>query len=148
MNVSKTLPLSVVRVGGFWGQRIENIANEVIPFQWKALNDQIPGAEPSHAIENFRIASGQSSGKFYGLIFQDSDVGKWIEAAAYTLALQRDPALEKLLDETVALIGSAQQADGYLNTHYTAVEPDKRWSNLRDCHELYCAGHLIEGAVA
>ncbi|MFH1730990.1 MAG: beta-L-arabinofuranosidase domain-containing protein, partial [Planctomycetota bacterium] len=48
----------------------------------------------------------------------------------------------------VALLATAQQPDGYLNTHYTPVEPDKRWSNLRDCHELYCAGHLMEAAVA
>ena len=56
--------------------------------------------------------------------------------------------LDDLLDEVIALIASAQQPDGYLNTHFTAVEPDKRWRNLRDCHELYCAGHMIEAGVA
>lgn len=81
-------------------------------------------------------------------IFWDSDVAKWIEAAAYSLATHPDPELAALVDETVALIQSAQQPDGYLNTHYTVVEPEKRWSNLRDCHELYCAGHLMEAAVA
>ena len=81
-------------------------------------------------------------------IFWDSDLAKWIEAAAYSLATHPDPALARQLDEVVDLVVSAQQPDGYLNTHYTVVEPDKRWSNLRDCHELYCAGHLIEAAVA
>ena len=55
---------------------------------------------------------------------------------------------KRLLDEVIALIAAAQQPDGYLNTHFTVVEPEKRWTNLRDCHELYCAGHLIEAAVA
>ena len=58
------------------------------------------------------------------------------------------PALDALLDEVIALIAAAQQPDGYLNVHFTVVEPEKRWSNLRDWHELYCAGHLIEAAVA
>ncbi len=81
-------------------------------------------------------------------IFWDSDVAKWIEAASYSLAAFPDSNLEALLDEVIALIVSAQQTDGYLNTHFTVVEPEKRWTNLRDCHELYCAGHLIEAAVA
>ena len=80
--------------------------------------------------------------------FWDSDAGKWIEAAAYSLATHPDPALEKQVDEVVALIEKAQQPDGYLNIYFTNVEPGKRWTNLRDMHELYCAGHLIEGAVA
>jgi hypothetical protein len=75
-------------------------------------------------------------------------VAKWVEAASYSLATHPDPALAALLDEVVSLIVSAQQPDGYVNTHYTTVEPEQRWSNLRDCHELYCAGHLIEAAVA
>ncbi|NLO35886.1 MAG: glycoside hydrolase family 127 protein [Clostridiaceae bacterium] len=81
-------------------------------------------------------------------IFWDSDVAKWVEAASYALAAHPDPELEQRLDEVTALIASAQQADGYLNTHFTAVEPDKRFTNLRDWHELYCAGHLIEAGVA
>jgi DUF1680 family protein len=81
-------------------------------------------------------------------IFWDSDIAKWIEAASYSLATHPDPALEAQLDEVIALLASAQQPDGYLNTHFTVVEPEKRWTNLRDWHELYCAGHLIEAAVA
>jgi len=81
-------------------------------------------------------------------IFWDSDVGKWLEAAAYSLSTHPDPTLERRADEVIEWIASAQQTDGYLNTHFTAVEPEKRWTNLNDCHELYCAGHLMEGAVA
>jgi DUF1680 family protein len=81
-------------------------------------------------------------------IFWDSDVAKWIEAASYSLATQPDSQLDALLDAVIARITRAQQPDGYLNTHYIQVEPGKRWTNLRDCHELYCAGHLIEAAVA
>ncbi len=81
-------------------------------------------------------------------IFWDSDVAKWMEAAAYSLKTCPDAALERRLDKVIALMEKAQAQDGYLNSHYLAVEPDKRWTNLRDCHELYCAGHLMEAAVA
>jgi hypothetical protein len=81
-------------------------------------------------------------------IFWDSDVAKWIEAAAYSLTTHPNPELEKLVDDLIDLIAKAQQPDGYLNTHFTVVKPHLRWANLRDWHELYCAGHLIEAAVA
>ncbi len=81
-------------------------------------------------------------------IFWDSDVAKWLEAASYSLATHPDPVLETQVDEVINLIAGAQQPDGYLNTYFTVVEPEKRWTNLRDWHELYCAGHLIEAAVA
>lgn len=82
------------------------------------------------------------------VMFWDSDVAKWVEAASYSLATHPDPALDALLDEVIALIASAQQPDGYLNTWFRTVDPAGRWKNLRDWHELYCAGHLIEAAVA
>jgi DUF1680 family protein len=81
-------------------------------------------------------------------IFWDSDVAKWLEAAAYCLATRPDAELQRQVDEAVDLIVRAQRPDGHLNTHFTVVEPDRRWTNLRDCHELYCAGHLTEAAVA
>lgn len=82
------------------------------------------------------------------LIFGDSDPAKWVEAASYALATHPDPTLAKLVDEVVDKIIRAQQPDGYLNTHFTAIQPQMRWKNLRDWHEMYCAGHLIEAAVA
>ena len=82
------------------------------------------------------------------LIFGDSDPAKWLEAASYALATHPDPTLEQLVDEVADKIIGAQQPDGYLNTHFTAIQPEMRWKNLRDWHEMYCAGHLIEAAVA
>lgn len=80
--------------------------------------------------------------------FWDSDVAKWIESAGYALMLRPDRELERKVDEVIELLAGAQQPDGYLNSYYSSVEPQNRWTNLRDRHELYCAGHLIEAAVA
>ena len=133
---------------GFWSGRIRQVCEKMIPLQLSILKDEAVDTEPSHAIENFRIAAGLAEGEFHGMVFQDSDVGKWIEAASYRLMLEPDPALEREIDGIVEIIGKAQQPDGYLNTWYTLKEPGKRWTNLQDCHELYCFGHLAEGAVA
>ena len=137
----------------FFGKYEKLVVEQVIPYQEKALRDEIPEAEKSHAIENFRqaakmLAEGSCSEEFYGMVFQDSDVAKWLEAAAYSLVNHPDAALEARVDEMIALIGSAQQEDGYLNTYFTVKEPDKKWTNLQEAHELYCAGHLMEAAVA
>ena len=80
--------------------------------------------------------------------FWESDLAKWLEAACYVLAQTEDEALTAQVDEMIELLAGAQQPDGYLNAHFTVVEPQQRWANLRDLHELYCAGHLIEAAVA
>ena len=138
---------------GFWGRYEKLVKDVVLPYQENALNDRIEGAEKSHCIENFRMAAeklrtGECDGEFYGMVFQDSDVAKWLEGAAYSLAQNPDPELEKRCDEIIELIGSAQHADGYLNTYFTVKEPYKRWTNLHEAHELYCAGHMIEAAVA
>jgi DUF1680 family protein len=132
----------------FFGFYRKLVKEQVIPYQWKALNDQIEGAAPSHAVENFRIAAALKQGEFYGCVFQDSDVAKWLEAAAYSLAAFPDAELEKTIDETIDIIGKAQMEDGYLNTYYIVKEPGNRWTNLKENHELYCAGHMIEAAVA
>lgn len=133
----------------FWDKYIKLVKSVIIPYQWGTLNDQVPDAEPSHCIKNFRIAAGEEKGEFGGVVFQDTDVAKWLEAVAFTLASSgRDEELEKLADQTIDLIGRAQCDDGYLNTYYTIKEPDRRWSNLKEGHELYTAGHMIEAAVA
>lgn len=133
---------------GFWADRINLIKEHAIPYQWKVLNDQVADADPSHAIENFRIASGEIEGEFYGRVFQDSDVAKWLEAVSYILEYQANPELEKKADEVIDIIAKAQQKDGYLNTYFSVAKPDERWTNVRDRHELYCAGHMIEAGVA
>lgn len=132
----------------YWTSYVDLIRNTVIPYQWEALNDRIPDAEPSHAIRNFRIAAGLEEGEFAGFVFQDTDLYKWLEAVGYSLALTPDADLENIADEAIRLIASAQQDDGYLNTYFAVAKPGKRWTNLTDCHEMYTAGHLIEAAVA
>lgn len=139
--------------GGFMGRYEKLVSDVVIPYQEKVLNDEIEGAEKSHAIENFRAAAemiktGKHDREFYGMVFQDSDVAKWLEAAAYCLYRHPDADLEKRCDEVIGLIESAQHSDGYLNTYFTVKEPEKRWTNLQEAHELYCAGHMMEAAAA
>jgi uncharacterized protein len=146
---TKTLNLANVKIqDSFWSDYTDLVKNVVVPYQWDALNDRIADAEPSHAIKNFKIAAGEEQGEFHGMVFQDSDVAKWLEAVGYLLAVQRDPELEKIADGVIDIIAKAQYEDGYLNTYYTLKEPGQRWTNLCECHELYCAGHMIEGAIA
>ncbi len=140
--------LSVSIRDNFWQKYTELVRNKVIPYQWDVFNDNIADADPSGAIRNFRIAAGEEEGEFYGMVFQDSDVAKWLEAVAYSLESHPDPELEKQADEVIDLIGRAQRPDGYLNTYFIVNGLEKRWTNLHECHELYCAGHMIEAAVA
>ncbi len=132
----------------FWGGKIKNAVENVIPYQWKVLNDNEPGAERSHAVANYKIAAGMEQGEFEGFVFQDSDVAKWIEAASYSLLYRKDPALEKQLEEMIDIIRKAQRPDGYLDTYYILKEPEMRWKNIAHGHELYVSGHLLEAAVA
>ncbi|HEX3038039.1 MAG TPA: beta-L-arabinofuranosidase domain-containing protein [Oscillospiraceae bacterium] len=132
----------------FWSKYERTIREVAIPYQWDALNDKAGSEEPSHAIKNFKIAAGMEKGKFYGFVFQDSDVAKWLEGVSYSLMNNPDEKLEALADETIDIIEKAQQPDGYLDTYFIIKEPTKRWTNLHQCHELYCAGHMIEAAVA
>lgn len=143
------ISLGAVRITDpFWRNTQRLISETVLPYQWEALNDRVSDAEPSHCMRNFQIAAGMTEGCHEGMVFQDSDVYKWLEAVAYCLAIHGNPALEASADEAIAIITSAQQPDGYLNTYYTLHEPDQRFCNLTEGHELYCAGHLFEAAVA
>ena len=125
---------------GFWSPRLRTNREQTIPSMYEQC--QQTGRIDAFAL---RWRPGDEPVPHY---FWDSDVAKWIEAASYSLASEPDGRLEALLDEVIALIASAQQSDGYLNTYFTAVAPERRWSDLRDAHELYCAGHMIEAAVA
>ena len=132
----------------FWRGTIRLVREVMLPYQWAALNDEAPGAEKSGCIENFKIAAGLKRGEYYGFVFQDSDLAKWLEAAAYLLGERADAELERRMDAAVALIGKAQWPDGYINTCTTLTDREKRWRNLYERHELYNAGHLMEAAVA
>jgi DUF1680 family protein len=132
----------------FWSSYRKLVREEVLPYQHAMLEDKIPDAEKSHAIENFRIAAGVNEGQFYGMVFQDSDLAKWLEACAFSLMNAPDKKLEETLDKIIELIEKAQLEDGYLNTYFTVKDPAHRWTNLQEGHELYCAGHMMEAAVA
>lgn len=128
---------------GFWSPRLKTNRDVTIEYQYEQL-------EASGTLENFRRVAAGRSGGFQGMWFQDSDAYKWIEAASYVLANGDDPDqdLKERVDGVIETLGQAQQSDGYLNTYFTLVEPENRWTNLHMMHELYCAGHLIEAAVA
>ncbi len=176
---SAPLDWKAVRVtDGFWHAVQETVRTEVIPYQWEALNDRVPGAEPSYCMHNFKAAARllekkRSNGafvppsytyrgfqtlpedphkpdpdRFYGFLFQDTDFSKWIEAVAYSLTQYPDPELERAADEAIELVCAAQDDSGYLDTYYIINGMDRVFTNLRDHHELYCLGHLAEGAVA
>ena len=145
----KTISLKEVKIcDPFWDRYTGLVPWEVIPYQRRVLYDEQPGVEKSHAIENLRIAAGLSEGDFYGFVFQDSDVAKWLEAVAFSLASHPDPELEAQADEVIALLERAQKENGYLDTYFQIREEGREFANLREGHELYCAGHLIEAGVA
>lgn len=144
----QSLPLKNIAIHDNYWSRYINTVPAGLSYQWDALNDRLPDAEKSYCMHNFKVAAGLEEGEFGGRCFQDSDVAKWLEGVAYYLETNRDPELEKIADEAIEIIGKAQQDDGYLDTYFIVAEPDKRWTNLRDWHELYCAGHFIEAAVA
>lgn len=130
------------------------IKEVVIPYQYAVLNDNSDeNMEKSHVIQNFINAGNMLAGKgqgdgFYGMVFQDSDAAKWLEAAGFTLAIFPDKELEATADRLIDIIAAAQDKDGYLNTYFTLNGKEKRWTNLCEGHELYCAGHMMEAACA
>lgn len=146
---AESIPLKQITIDdSFWNHYVNLVGSKLIPYQWEVLNDRIDGIALSHSLENFRVAAGESDGRFQGAVFQDTDIGKWMEAAAYYLCVHQDEEIEVLTDQVIDLIGRAQCSDGYINTYYTVCNPDGRWKNLMEGHELYTAGHLIEAAVA
>ncbi len=125
----------------FWAKRIETNRKQTLSYCFSKCKE-------TGRLRNFAKASGRVEGEFEGIYYNDSDVYKVIEGAAYSLAAHPDSELDSYLDHLIDDIATAQQPDGYLNTYHTLVEPDKRWTNIRRMHELYCAGHLFEAAVA
>ena len=115
---AKSNALTVRIEDAFWGRFRETLVREGIPYQWKALNDQIEDAEPSYCMRNFRIAAGKEKGTHGGYVFQDSDVAKWLEGVAYSLRWHPDPELEAIADSAIQAVVEAQQPDGYMDTYY------------------------------
>jgi DUF1680 family protein len=138
----KALPFPAVHItDGFWSPRIKTNLTATI-------EANLHQCEVTGRIRNFAIAGKLEQGKHEGALYNDSDVYKVIEGIAYALASKRDPDLEARTDAIIHKIAAAQQPDGYLNTYYKLVEPQNRWKNIQHGHEMYCAGHLIEAAVA
>ncbi len=149
MNQLHQVPLRDIKLRDpLFGHYIGKLYTEILPYQWEVLNDRAPSGAKSGCLRNLRIAAGLEQGEYQGVIFLDSDLAKWLEAAAYSLQIRPDPELEARMDGCVTLLEQAQQPDGYLNSYFTLKEPGKRWTNLMEGHELYCAGHYIEAAVA
>lgn len=137
----KPLPFTRVRIqDGFWTPRQEINCTATLREEYRHLVE-------THRIDSLRM-TWHPGLAWTPHEFWDSDVAKWVEAAAYALAQADDSELRGWMDETVALIIAAQRPDGYINTFITQVCPDQKWKNLRDRHELYTIGHLIEAAVA
>ncbi|MGW2830943.1 glycoside hydrolase family 127 protein [Streptomyces sp. NPDC001286] len=135
-------PATAEVADGFWRSRREVNAGTSIP--------QGPGLlESAGNLHNLRLAAGTAEGEFQGAYpFVDTDVYKWLEAAAWQLAQGRSAELEADVDRIVSLVAAAQQPDGYLNTWFQLVKGGERYQDLRWGHELYCAGHLVQAAVA
>ncbi|MFJ8058826.1 glycoside hydrolase family 127 protein [Streptomyces sp. NPDC096142] len=135
-------PATTTVDAGFWHTRREVNARVSLP--------QGPGLlESAGNLHNLRVAAGAVEGEFQGAYpFVDTDVYKWLEAASWQLAHQPDAELESAVDRIIALVAAAQQPDGYLNTWFQLREAGARYQDLRWGHELYCAGHLIQAAVA
>jgi len=138
----------VAMTGRFWRERLDTVLTRSIPSQHAKLKEvgildslKLPQPVPPLTIP-------RNKHNFTTQIFWDSDVGKWIEAASYALSHRRDAEVEARIDAIVDDLARAQSPDGYLNCWYNGREPGQRWTNLRDNHELYNAGHLLEGAIA
>jgi len=140
--------IDVALEGAFWRERLETVLTRTIPSQHVQLGEhgileslKLPNPPPP-----LRVPLNEWG--FTQQIFWDSDIGKWIEAASYALSHRRDADIEAKIEAIIDDLERAQAPDGYLNCWYLGREPENRFTNLRDNHELYNLGHLIEGGVA
>ncbi|MGD2157621.1 MAG: glycoside hydrolase family 127 protein [Anaerolineales bacterium] len=137
-----SIPLNAVKLtDNFWAPRLQTLREVTLPEQYQRC-------EETGRIDNFRRAAGKVDKPFQGRVYDDSDVYKWLEAVGWVLAYQEDPHLEELADGVAEIIIDAQRKNGYLNTYFSLEQIGERWQNLRDNHELYCAGHFIQSAIA
>ncbi|MCC6484036.1 MAG: glycoside hydrolase family 127 protein [Armatimonadetes bacterium] len=136
------VPISSVRMmAGFWKPWMEANRTKGLP----ALLEQL---EQHGVVDNFRRMSGRKAVERKGPYFSDSDLYKWMEGAAWAVASDEDAALESKLDAVIDDVAAAQRPDGYLNTFFVDDIEGQRFRNLSTEHELYCAGHLFQAAIA
>ncbi len=126
---------------GFWKRWMEANRRQGIPALYRQLEDH-------GVVENFRVAAGRKPGELKGPVFRDSDLYKWMEGAATALESTADPELVELLERVIDDVAAAQQPDGYLNTFFVGELSGQRFRNLPVEHELYCAGHMFQAAIA
>jgi uncharacterized protein len=133
--------------GGFWAERRRVNRDVTVPSTWHRLHQ-------AGNVANLEAAAGLAGDEYvHTVTFFDSDVYKWLEAVGWTLA---DPLLGEetatpladYLDQSFTLLSQAQADDGYLNSYYQVLFPGTRFAELQWGHELYCAGHLIQAAIA
>ena len=132
---------AVKLTSGFWAERQMRNHKVSLKHAYAMLNK-------AGNLHNLKMAAGLESGSFRGMNFADENIYKWLEALGWELGRAPDDELQALADEVIVLIAAAQQPDGYLNSYYQVVEPDQKWCDLDFGHELYCAGHLIQAAIA
>ncbi len=126
---------------GFWKRRVAVTRKISLRFGYSML-------ERAGNLDNLRIAAGLIQGNYRGYVFQDSDVYKWLEAVAWEMGTEPDTELASLADRAIALIEVAQRPDGYINSYVQTRESPEAWEDLDFGHELYCAGHLFQAAIA
>ena len=164
MRNSRAVIWNNVRVtDGFWKKRMELNETVTLPAEYRQCKDTgridsikcIYDKNKEHNAKyietidgKIELTDGESAGIPRPHHYWDSDVAKWIEAASYSLVSKPDPELERRIDGIVEDFAASQYPDGYINTYFTVVEPGKRWTNVYQMHELYCAGHLLEAAIA
>ncbi len=141
--------VDVALEGQFWRERLETVLTRTIPSQQRAARQaRHSGIADAPATRRRRCASPATSTTSPCRCSGIPMSAKWIEAASYALSHRRDADIEARIETITDDLEKAQAPDGYLNCWYLQREPDKRWTNLRDNHELYNLGHLLEGGIA
>jgi hypothetical protein len=137
-----SVPIRAVTMGdGFWSDRMRTNAEKSVPTLLELL-------EEHGVVDNFRRLSGRKNAGRRGPLYTDSDLYKWMEAAAFVLQSGDRPQLREALDKLVDDVLAAQEASGYLNTYYVGDRAKLRFSEMHRSHELYCLGHLLQAGIA
>lgn len=145
----RSLPIRDVKITDpFFTRRIDQIIDVTLPYVWECLNDRVPGVPESHCIQNFEIAAGLREGEFKGYPFQDGGMYKWMQSASFSLEIRPNPKFEEILEYCIDLMEKVQLEDGYLDTYYSIHGLEKRWTDVRQAHELCLAGYIFETAAA
>ncbi len=136
------VPVHAVEIGrGFWYERRAANVERSIPTMFTLLDEH-------GIVDNFRNTAAHNGKPHNGPLYTDSDLYKWMEAAAWSLQSHDDPALRKQIDSLTAIIASAQEPSGYVNTYWSGERASQRFTEMYRSHELYCLGHLLQAGIA